>query len=93
MIAAYMTDQITVKHVTRDQWGAKTIVTEVLCGRIEYGSKLVCDANGEEVVSSARALFSADAEIDLADTINGRQIIAINPQRAFQTEFIKVALA
>lgn len=55
MIGAYLTDAIVLRDVTsRDQWNEPTTADTACMGRVEWTSKLVRDAKGEEVVATGK---------------------------------------
>jgi uncharacterized protein with ACT and thioredoxin-like domain len=61
MISAYLIDEIVIKNlVSLDQWNEPTWATVTVKGRIEWASKLIRNAQGEQVVSAALVYFGSD---------------------------------
>lgn len=54
MIGAYLVDAVTLKHLTgRDQWQEPAWAMLALMGKVDWGSRLVRNAQGEQVVAAA----------------------------------------
>ena len=54
MIGAYLVNPVTLKSLaSRDQWNEPTWTSTELMGKVDWGSRLVRNFKGEEVVSSA----------------------------------------
>ena len=73
MITAYLIDPVSLKHLlSRDARQNPTWETLALMGRVVWGSKLVRNAQGEQVVSAAKVYLPASVAIV---TTNDRMII------------------
>ena len=98
MLNVYAIDTITISRDTVDKWGAVSATTTTSYnGRLVGGNKIVTDLAGKQVVSTARVMLPADADIQEGDrlTVNGveRQIISVMAKRDFSTKGYEVALA
>ena len=73
MIGAYLIDDVIIKNlVSLDQWQEPTWSTVAVKCRIEWASKLIRNAQGEQVVSAALVYFDSDV---VGLTIDDRIII------------------
>ena len=100
MIGAYLIHPLTLKRlVSLDQWNTPTWTLVPFVGRMDRGSKLVRNAQGEQVVSAAMVLipesvgsvFLADRIID-GDGIE-HAIISLNPIYDFSFSHWEAAIA
>jgi hypothetical protein len=91
----YMTDDIYIKRVTFDKWGAsieKKIHTK---GRITFRTKMVRNLDGEQVVSSAEVMLP-DITLKHEDKVIYKSkeysILGIEEQKDFSIRGKKVNL-
>lgn len=96
MIKSYLIDDITIKNlVSLDQWQEPTWETIAVKGRIEWASKLIRNAQGEQVISAALVYLDSDVA---GLTIDDRIIIAgvehtimrVNKKTDFSTSHFEV---
>ncbi len=57
MLNAYMIDDITIQRIAYGTWGTSTPTNVLVKGRLEFKTKLVRNAAGEQVVSSANVIL------------------------------------
>jgi len=100
MIGSYCIHPLTLKWlVSLDQWNTPTWALIDFMGRMDRGSKLVRNAQGEQVVSAATVLIPASIlSVTLADRIidgDGIEhaIIALNPVYDFSFSHWEAAIA
>jgi len=99
MIEIYLKDDITIVRIPdKDKWGNPLPTVDVAAkGKIDYGTKLIRDTNGREVVSSARITLSPDTTITHADKIHfdgiNHVILAIEKKKDFKTRAQIVSVA
>jgi hypothetical protein len=68
MIGAYLVDDISIKYLTvLDQWNVPTYSTVPVKARVEWQTRLIKNAIGEQVVSAS--LMAAGALVYLAGDI------------------------
>ena len=68
MISAYLIDDISIKYLTGlDQWNVPTYTTVAVKARVEWQTRLIKNAMGEQVVSAS--LMAAGALVYLAGDI------------------------
>jgi hypothetical protein len=99
MIGAYLIHPLTLKRlVSLDQWNTAIWVNVPFMGRMDRGSKLVRNAQGEQVVSAAIVLIPASLiSITLADQIidadgNEHAIITLDPVSGFSFSHWEAAI-
>jgi hypothetical protein len=96
MLKVYMTDDITIKTITYDQWGSPSTSSATAKGRFEFKTKLVRNIAGEQVVSSANVMLPADTVIGHQDKITyvGKDysILTIELKKDFSNRFLLIYL-
>ena len=61
MIRSYLIDSITIRYLTAlDQWQEPTWNDVAVKARVEWGDKLIRNAQGEQVVSAALVYLAGD---------------------------------
>ena len=100
MIGAYCTRSLTLRRlVSLDQWNTAVYTDIAFMGFMENGSKLVRNAQGEQVVSMARVGIPASVgSVTLADRIIDDEgvehsIIALDPKYAFSFSHWEAAIS
>lgn len=100
MIGPYCIHPLTLKRlVSLDQWQEPTWSLISFVGRLDQGSKLVKNAQGEQVVSAATVLIPASVlSVTLADRIidgDGIEhaIIVLDPKYDFSFSHWEAAIA
>ncbi len=96
MINVYLQDNIKLLKTEYDKWGNPTTTESTIKGRFEFKTEMVRSLEGEQVVSSARVLVPADADINHEDKIeyNSRQysILAIELGKDFSNRVLRLFL-
>ena len=100
VINAYLIHPLTLKRlVSLDQWQEPTWALVSFMGRMDRGSKLVRNAQGEQIVSAATVLIPASVlSVTLADRIiDGggieHAIITLDPVSDFSFSHWEAAIA
>lgn len=99
MIGSYMVDTLTiVRHATLDQWNEPgTATLELTTGYIEWGSKLVRNLQGEQVVAAARVWLEYDSTLTHEDKIRidgvDHSILQIETHKDFEARATVVYIA
>jgi hypothetical protein len=95
--AAFMTETITIRTPTKDQWGASTWTTEDVDGRVENTTTQTFNKKGEQVGSAARVwiedmTITTDCVVQIASV--NYPIIALHqvPGRSGSNHHIKIEL-
>lgn len=57
MMNAYFRDRVVVMSATTDKWNSREFKERTSKARIEYGTEMVRDYKGAQVVSSAKVLM------------------------------------
>ena len=79
MIDLYANQSMALKRVTSvSDTNTPTYSSSTIKGRKETGNKLIRNAQGQEVVSSA-TVFTQSA-VSVNDTIDGSTVIAVSPE-------------
>lgn len=96
MINAYLIDTVIIKKITYDQWGETSESTEIIKARVIYGSRLVRNFAGEQVVSSAQVMLK-NRTLSHADKITfdgiDHAILNISKARGFSYHILIVDVA
>jgi hypothetical protein len=96
MLNSYMTDDITIKAVTYDQWGSPTESEIEVKGRFEFKTKLVRNQAGEQVVSSANVMLPVITLGHQDKIVYGGKtysILSIELKKDFSNRFLLIYLA
>lgn len=99
MIGSYMVDPVTiVRHAAPDTFnetGAPTL--ELTTGYIQWGSKLIRNVQGEQVVAAARVWLEHDATLNHEDKIRidgvDHPILQIETPKDFEARATLVYIA
>jgi len=96
MISAYLNTTVTLKAATADKWGTKTYASTTLRARIFYGTKIVRNQSGEEIVSTTQVMIK-DRTVNFGDivTITGvdMSIVGIKKEEDFSNRILYLYLA
>lgn len=70
MLDAYLTDTITLRRATRDQWGETQTLTETeVKARTVCKTRLFRDQNGEMSASDVQVEVAKDTDWQMSDTV------------------------
>lgn len=99
MIGSYMVDALTiVRHAARDQWNEEgTPTLELTTGYIEWGTKLIRDLQGDQVVAAGRVWLEYDSTLTHEDKLRidsvDHVILKIETQKDFEARATLVYIA
>lgn len=69
LIGSYADETVTLKSVTRDEWGTPTYTPSSVKGRVKRNQRIVAGPNGEDVLSSASVVFAPSVAVKLDDLV------------------------
>ena len=82
LIDIYLTDLITIKNYSKDEWGVSTI-SEInnIKSRVEFGNKLLRNERGEEVLGKGIIILKPDQTIYYESKIKIEKIRGVSYER------------
>ena len=79
MLSNYANQSLTWKHAgALNEYAEPTYATKTITGRKETGFKLIRNAQGQEIVSSAKVF--TESAVEANDLIDGKLVIAVTSQ-------------
>lgn len=97
MISAYLTDTVTIRTPTVDEWRNRMVSDLVVSARVDYKQIMITDYTGKLVLSPMQVMVPADTVVDAdCKVVYGGaeyRIASIEKHQDFSARFLLLRLA
>ena len=95
-VSIYLTDSVTIRTPTVDEWRNRTVSDVVEAARVDYKQMMVTDYTGKLVLSPMQVMVGADAVVDADCRIvygdAEYRIVSIEKHQDFTARFLLLRL-